>query len=158
MKRPPGVSHVGFPSPCSPPYCLLSFNLFFFSSFCLFQGHTCGILRFLGQGSNQCCSRQPTSQPQQRRIRAKSATYTTAHRNAGSSTHWARPGIEPQPHGPQSDSLTTEPGRELHNLDFKQVNYKMETKGFDSDVSKNILIGLHVKNILDLNFTFLKYI
>ena len=27
-------------------------------------------------------------------IRAKSATYTTAHGNAGSLTHWARPGIK----------------------------------------------------------------
>ena len=34
------------------------------------------------------------SQPQQRGIRAASATYTTAHGNAGSLTHWERPGIE----------------------------------------------------------------
>ena len=34
-------------------------------------------------------------QPQQRRIRAVPATYTTAHSNAGSPTHRARPGIEP---------------------------------------------------------------
>ena len=34
-------------------------------------------------------------QPQQCGIRATSATYTTAHGNAGSLTHWARPGIEP---------------------------------------------------------------
>ena len=33
--------------------------------------------------------------PQQCGIRATSVTYTTAHRNAGSLTHWARPGIEP---------------------------------------------------------------
>ena len=36
------------------------------------------------------------SQPQQRQIQAKSATYTTAHGNARSLTHWARPGIEPK--------------------------------------------------------------
>ena len=30
----------------------------------------------------------------QHRIRAGSATYTTAHSNTGSLTHWARPGIE----------------------------------------------------------------
>jgi len=36
-----------------------------------------------------------TPQPQQRGIQAESATYTTAHGNAGSSTHWARPGTEP---------------------------------------------------------------
>ena len=34
-------------------------------------------------------------QPQQRRIWAASATYTTAHSNTGSLTHWARAGIEP---------------------------------------------------------------
>ena len=28
-------------------------------------------------------------------IRAASATYTTAHGNAGSLTHWAKPGIKP---------------------------------------------------------------
>ena len=34
-------------------------------------------------------------EPQQCGIRAASATYTTAHGNAGSLTHGARPGIEP---------------------------------------------------------------
>ena len=43
------------------------------------------------------CSCQPTPQPQQRQIRATSATYTTAQGNARSLTHWARPGIEPAP-------------------------------------------------------------
>ena len=35
-------------------------------------------------------------QPQQLGIWAMSATYTTAHSNAGSLTHWARPGIQPE--------------------------------------------------------------
>ena len=47
------------------------------------------------RGSNRSCSRWPTPEPQQRRIRAASATYTTAHGKAGSLTHWARAGIEP---------------------------------------------------------------
>ena len=34
-------------------------------------------------------------QPQHRQIRAESVTYITPHRNAGSLTLWARPGIEP---------------------------------------------------------------
>ena len=34
-------------------------------------------------------------QPQQCQIQAVSATYTTAHSNNGSLTHWARPGIDP---------------------------------------------------------------
>ena len=47
-----------------------------------------------GLGWNQSCSCQPTLQPQQRRIQAASATYATAYGNAGSLTHWVRPGIE----------------------------------------------------------------
>ena len=38
---------------------------------------------------------EPTPEPQQGRIRAASAIYTTAHGNARSFTHWARPRIEP---------------------------------------------------------------
>ena len=34
-------------------------------------------------------------EPQQRTIWAMSVTYTIAHANTGSLTHWARPGIEP---------------------------------------------------------------
>ena len=34
-------------------------------------------------------------EPQHLGIRASSATHTTAHGNAGSLTHWARPGIRP---------------------------------------------------------------
>ena len=40
-------------------------------------------------------SLQPTPHPQQCRIWATSETYTTAHCNTGSLTHWSRPGIEP---------------------------------------------------------------
>ena len=45
-------------------------------------------------GSDQSCSCRPTPQPQQCQIPAASATYTTAHGNVGSLTHWARPEIE----------------------------------------------------------------
>ena len=37
----------------------------------------------------------PTPQPQQHKIQATSVTYTTAHSNAVSLAHWARPGKEP---------------------------------------------------------------
>ena len=37
----------------------------------------------------------PQQQPQPHRTQAESATYPTAHGNAGFLTHWARPGIEP---------------------------------------------------------------
>ena len=55
--------------------------------FLFFQGHTCGTWRFTGQGSNWSWSCWPTQQPQQCEIQAVSATYTTAHSNAGSLTH-----------------------------------------------------------------------
>ena len=59
----------------------------FFLSFFSFQDRTCGIWRFSGEGSNRsyCC--WPTPQPQPHQIRDTSATYTTAHGNAGSLTH-----------------------------------------------------------------------
>ena len=47
------------------------------------------------RGSNQSCSCWPTPRPQQRQIWAVSSTYTTAHGNAQSLIHWARPGMEP---------------------------------------------------------------
>ena len=49
-------------------------------------------------------------QPQQLRIRAMSVTYTTAHGNARSLTHWVRPGIQP---ASSWILVTREPQREL---------------------------------------------
>ena len=60
-----------------------------------FGGRTCGIRRFPGYWSNQSCSCQPISQAHQCWIQVASATYTTAHSNTRSLTHWARPGIGP---------------------------------------------------------------
>ena len=54
-------------------------------------------------------------QPQQRRIRAMSATYTTAHGNAGSLTPWARPGIEPASSWILVRFVSSEPQWELQN-------------------------------------------
>ena len=59
-----------------------------------FYSLTHGLWKFPGQGLNRSCSCRPTPQPQQCRIRASSATYTTAHSNSGSLIHWARPGIK----------------------------------------------------------------
>ena len=39
-----------------------------------------------------------------KRSQTVSVTYTTAHSNARSLTHWAGPGMEPVPHGYQSGS------------------------------------------------------
>ena len=43
---------------------------------------------------NQSCSGWPTPQPQQHQIQATTMTYTTAHHNTKSSTHWVRTGIK----------------------------------------------------------------
>ena len=53
-----------------------------------------GQIRAAATGLHRC-SCWPTPQPQQHQTQATSATYTTAHGNAGSLTHWGRPGIEP---------------------------------------------------------------
>ena len=49
-------------------------------------------------------------------ILAMSATYTTAHDNAGSLTHWAGPGIEPSFSWILDEFIYTEPQRELLNI------------------------------------------
>jgi len=68
---------------------------FFVFVFAISRAAFWGIWRFPAYGSNQSCSHQPTPQPQQCGIGATSTTYITAHGNAWSLTHWARPGIEP---------------------------------------------------------------
>ena len=69
-------------------------NLCYF--FPVFLGPCPGHMEVLRlRGSSQSYSCQCMLQPQQRRIWATSLTYTTAHSNAGSLTHWARRGIEP---------------------------------------------------------------
>ena len=45
-------------------------------------------------------------------------TYTTAHGNAGSLTHWARPGIEPATSWFPVGFVSTVPQRELQHLAF----------------------------------------
>jgi len=66
-----------------------------FAFFFFFFSLSGSIWRFPGQGSNRSYSQQPMPEPQQCQIQAASATYTIAHSNAGSLTHWAGPGIEP---------------------------------------------------------------
>ena len=61
--------------------CPVSPFFFFFWSY--FQGRTCGIQKYQGQGVNQSYSHQPTPQPQQLRIRVTSVTYTTVHGKSG---------------------------------------------------------------------------
>ena len=58
-------------------------------------------------------------EPQQCGIQAASATYTTAHGNAGSLTHWARPGIESEISWFLVGFISTEPWRDLQKDIFK---------------------------------------
>ena len=70
-------------------------NFFIFFYFCVFSRATpvaCGGSQARGLIS---CSHRPVPEPQQHQIQAAPATYTTAHSNTGSLTHWARPGIKP---------------------------------------------------------------
>ena len=59
-----------------------------------------------------------TTATAQSQIRAMSATYTTAYRNAGSLTHWVRPGIEPATLWLLVGFLSTVPQRELLKITF----------------------------------------
>ena len=73
------------------------FSFFFFLSFYYlsFWGPHLWHMEVPRLGSNWRCHHWPMPQPQQCQNWATSATYTTAQGNARSSTHWARPGIEP---------------------------------------------------------------
>ena len=86
---------VAHPSLCS--YCLTTRQLSFPSIVCLF--HLFRATPPACEGSQARGSIGATaahlSHPQQHRVWTTSATYTTAHGNAGSLIHWARPGIEP---------------------------------------------------------------
>ena len=95
-RSPWGPAHLqimGWCSTTTSTYLEILFSLFFLSF--VFLGLHRGIWRFPGWGSNQSYSCRPTAQPQQRGIRAASASLTTTHGNTGSLTHWARPGTEP---------------------------------------------------------------
>ena len=68
-------------------YYYYYYFFFFFWSFCHFLGRSHSTWRFPGWGSHRSCSRWPMPEPQQRGIRATSATYTTAHSNTRSLTY-----------------------------------------------------------------------
>ena len=85
--------------------------------------------RFPGEGSNQsyCC--RPMPEPQQRQIQAASATYTMAHFNARSLTHWARPEIKPTTSWFLVIFVSAMPRQELGVWNFKYSNVIMWTPG-----------------------------
>ena len=78
-----------------PSYMVLWTAFFFFFFFLSFYGCTCGIRKFLGEGSIRSCGCQPIPQPWQHQIWGTSVTFAAACSNARSLTHWARPGIKP---------------------------------------------------------------
>ena len=100
------------------------FFFFFFISFLLFRAapiayggsQARGLIRAVAAGLHH-------SQPLQRQIQATSATYTTAHINAGSLTHWGRPGMEPATSWFLVGLISTEPRWKLLLLDFKKAIY-----------------------------------
>ena len=96
----PSVSTVQQSDPAThtPPPCFIFHDLIFFFCFLFFcfLGPHLWHVEVPRLGSNQSCSHWPIPQPQQHQIRAASMTYTTAHGDAGSLTHWVRSGIEPE--------------------------------------------------------------
>ena len=73
-----------------------SFPFFFFFFFwLLFKGLIHSIWRFPGWGSNQSYSCKPRPQLQQHGIQPMTVNCTTAHWNASTLTHWARPELKP---------------------------------------------------------------
>ena len=67
---------------------------FFFLVFCPFRA-TQAYGGPQARGPIRAVGCRPMPEPQQSQIWAASSTYTTAHSNVRSLTHWARPGIEP---------------------------------------------------------------
>ena len=91
---------------------VLRFFLFVFV-FLLFRAapEAYGSSQAKGQiGATSCW---PTPQPQQLWIQAKSVTYTTAHSNTGTLTHWAKPRIKPTSLWLLAGFISTEPQWEL---------------------------------------------
>ena len=70
---------------------------FFIYIFCLFRATPVPFGGSQARGQIGATAASLQTQPQQCQIWASSATYTSAHGNARSLTHWARPGIEPVP-------------------------------------------------------------
>ena len=75
--------------------CHFKYRSFFFLFFFLGMHQWHMEVPRLGEIWSYSCG-LPTPLPQQCHIRAMSVTHATASGNAGSLTHWVRPGIEPE--------------------------------------------------------------
>ena len=78
-------------------YIEVWFFFFFLVFFCLFRAAPVGYGGSQARGPIGTVAAGVMPEPQQCRIRAVSVTCTTVHGNAGSLTHWERPGMEPSP-------------------------------------------------------------
>ena len=95
-------------------------------------------------------------QPQQCGIRAAFVTYTTAHGNAGSLTHWARPGIEPET---SWFLVTADPWWELPiSFLYHQISLSIELCHEHVVISliltKQIILLLFLPDIAPISFHF----
>ena len=90
----------------------------------------------------------PIPWPQQFRIRAASATYTTAHSTTGSSMHWAGPGIEPSSSQILVRSVIAEPQRTLHFFFLVSffLKHKDDWQWRYPPKSFSLLFGLLIEN------------
>ena len=108
---------------------LFYFLLFILKNFFVFLGPHLWHMEVPRLVSSWSCSRQPRPQPWQHRIRAASVTYTTAHGNAGSLTHWIRPGMEPATSWFLVRSVFAAPQWELPMYYFKRhLEYEFYSK------------------------------
>ena len=89
----------------------LAFSISFLFSFVVFLGLYLRHMEVPRPNRRYSC--WPPPQPQPCRIQAASATYTAAHGNARSLTHWARPGIESSTSWLLVGFVSTAPRREL---------------------------------------------
>ena len=88
-------------------------------------------------------------QPQQHGIQAVSETYTEAHGNTGSLTHWVRSGIEPASSWILVGFITAEPWQELHvECMFKSAlfhfNFRFLSMTFKFQFSPDILLDSYL--------------
>ena len=128
LAKPDPLAHCVRPGiesmPLQRPELLQSDSFFlsiYLSIYLSFQSCTSSIGRFPGKRSNRRCSRRPTPEPQQHRIQAAFGTYTTAHSNTRTLTHWARSGIVTLSLGILVWFIFTVPQQEVCTLFFLKI-------------------------------------
>ena len=95
--------------------CLGLLKFFYFLFFLLFRATPTAYVSTQARGRTGATAAS-LQQPQQHQIRAECVTYPTAHGNSGSTTHWARPRIEPTSSWILVAFVSTVPQQELLNF------------------------------------------